>query len=57
MKELKEWCKENPCFAAGIAFLVLLTLANSPAACFAILGVAVIHELVELYKFDKTEHK
>ena len=55
MKELKEWCKENPCFAAGI--FALLTLAHSPAACFAILGVAVVHELVELYKFDKTEHK
>ena len=57
MKEFKEWCEDNPYLAAGIAFLTLLTLAHSPAACFAILGVAVIHELVELYKFDKTEHK
>ena len=57
MKEVKEWCEDNPYLAAGIAFLTLLTLAHSPAACFAILGVAVIHELVELYKFDKTEHK
>ena len=57
MKELKEWCKENPCFAAGIAFLALLTLAHSADACITILGVAVVHELVELYKFDKTEHK
>lgn len=57
MNELKEWCKENPGDTVVAGAVVLLALANSPALCFAVLGVVVVHELVEVYKFNKTEHK
>lgn len=54
---MKKWCEVNPYLTAGIAILALLTLASSPAACYAILGIAVVHELVELYKFLITARK